>query len=193
LSASKNVARKGNNNQQSRLVSIPRPSFPGEVLVRLRLGFDDALAATASQGLVITVNPGLLDQWSALSTVFANWRQVAWQATITPDTIPSGSSMYAAVEFDYSNSTLPPVPSGLSIVTSVPGSKVRALNSNNSVSVTHYAWRTRDMDALLFVTTSSTVELLNTTGFLFYAQSAAAWSATLTGWIDVEFKSLVGI
>jgi len=101
--------------------------------------------------------------------------------------------MYAAVEFDYSNSTLPPVPSGLSIVTSVPGSKVRALNSNNSVSVTHYAWRTRDMDALLFVTTSSTVELLNTTGFLFYAQSAAAWSATLTGWIDVEFKSLVGI
>lgn len=159
----------------------------------MRLGWEDTIANVVSNGNSISINPGLLDQWSALSTVFASWRQVAWKCTFSPESAPAASGTYAVVPFDYSNATLPPAPTSLAVVISIPGCKVRALNSVNAASVISFDWRTRDEDALIFQTTATTSETLNNTGVSYFFNQPSAWSVQLYGWIDVEFKGLIGI
>lgn len=182
------------------VVRQPKPSTPGEVVVRMRLGFSAGTGAST-----VPVNFRLNDPfsvvtgWSARASDFQTYRIVALMASVQPvDATPTtvsllnGNKCYVSALITAAGTYNQP--STFLQVLEFPSADIRPFNTSNPLCRRKFHWRTKDINALVFGSTAQAppVEQVNLVCALNAVPTgSAAWE--INGWLDVEFRGLIAV
>jgi len=194
--------RQKQRKRQANLAVVrqPNPSTPGEVVVRMRLGFSAGSAAGTIPVSYRLNDPfGVVTGWSARATDFMTYRVVALMASVQPvDATPTSvnllnaNKVYASALITSANVFT--APNTFLQVLEFPSADIRPFNTSNPLCRRKFHWRTKDINALVFGSTAQPppaeqVHLVCSLNAV--PTGSTAWE--INGWLDVEFRGLVAV